>query len=454
MTQEFTILSAEWPAAVHEQRTEWLLKRRPTQGSALKRTGFAIALLWCALAAGACSAHGLRPASAVSGAVGKGLPAGAAAGGGFSRADNTAAVGAASNGSGASGDMTGPTSAGQPSGDASHAGQSSGNAELAGPRFIGRFDQSNPDAAVFAWPGTAIALRFTGTEIGVTLTDEGSNVFEVVLDGQHQVLALQPGTRKYMLGSGLAPGAHELLLYRRTEPSFKETTFNGFDLPMGAYLPSAPPPKRRLEVIGDSISAGYGNEGVHPCAFTPATENQYLSYEAIAARALNAELYTEAWSGIGVIRNYEGAGADVMPVRYPRTLPERATSAWDFSKFVPDAVVINLGTNDFAKGDPGAAFQRAYSKFVGDLRSRYPAARFFLALGPMLKPADYRRASRYLKAVIAERASAGDENLALLEFGIQNAKLDGLGCDYHPSLKTHQRMAEKLQAALKTELGW
>jgi lysophospholipase L1-like esterase len=342
-------------------------------------------------------------------------------------------------------------SAGQPSGGV---GQSSASTSPVGPRFIGRFDHSNPDAPVFAWPGTAIALRFSGTAIGVTLTDQGSNVFEVVLDGKHTVLTLQPGTKKYALGSGLAGGAHELLLYRRTEPLFKETTFNGFDLESSAYLPSAPLPTRRLEVIGDSISAAYGNEGEHPCRFTAATENQYLSYEAIAARAVNAELYTEAWSGIGMLRNYEGTTADVMPDRYPRTLPERANSAWDFRRFIPDAVVINLGSNDFAKGDPGVAFQSAYLKFVSELRVHYPSARFFLAVGPMLRAAHYPKASAYLKAVIAERAAVGDKNLTLLEFGIRDAKADGLGCDYHPSLKTHQWMADKLQAALEADLAW
>jgi len=212
--------------------------------------------------------------------------------------------------------------------------------------------------------------------------------------------------------------------------------------------------KHRLEVIGDSISAGYGNEGTNPCQFTAATENQYLSYEAIAARAVDAELFTEAWSGIGMLHSYEGSTTDQMPVRYLRTLPERATSAWDFGKFVPEAVVINLGTNDFSKGDPGADFQTAYLKFVSDLRGHYPSARFFLAVGSMLSGDSYTKAAAYLKAVIDARASAGDKNLTLLEFGSQDGNADGLGCDYHPSLKTHQKMADKLIAALKADLGW
>jgi len=428
------------------------------------RTGFAMQLVLCGLGLSACTMDAQAPARTAGAGSGGAAEVGGDAGGpAAGRAGSSGAAGSAgalaNAGAGGSLALAGSSAGGaagasaQAGGSGGSAGQSSGGAGPVGPRFIGRFDQTKPDAPVFAWPGTAIALRFTGTAIGVTLSDNGNNVFEVVIDGKHTVLALQSGTKKYALGTGLADGAHDLLLYRRTEASFNETTFNGFDVAASSYLPSVLP-TRRLEVIGDSISAGYGNEGMLPCPFTAATENHYLSYEALAARALNAELYTEAWSGIGMYRNYEGATTDVMPDRYPRTLPERATSTWDFSKFVPDAVVINLGTNDFAKGDPGAPFQAAYLKFVSDLRGHYPAARFFLALGTMLSADDYAKASTYLKAVIAARATAGDTNLTLLEFGIQDGNADGLGCDYHPSLKTHQKMADKLQAALKADLGW
>ena len=337
--------------------------------------------------------------------------------------------------------------------DAASAGAMSAMGPV-GPRFIGRFDQSNAQAPVFAWSGTAISARFMGSSVGVTLTDSGSNAFEVVLDGKHTVLATQAGKKTYSLGSGLAEGAHDLLLYRRSEAFFGETTFGGFDLDASAYLPVAPLPKRRLEVIGDSISAGYGNEGVFPCTFGSKTENHYLTYGALAARELQAELYTEAWSGIGMLRNNAGDTTGTMPERYGRALPERAASTWDFSQFVPDAVVINLGTNDFAQGDPTIAFQAKYTQFVADLRGHYPAARLFLAVGSMLGGLQYQQASVYLKGVIAARANAGDPNLALLELGTQDAQNDQLGCDYHPSLKTHQKMAAKLVAALHADLGW
>ncbi|HEY0466916.1 MAG TPA: SGNH/GDSL hydrolase family protein [Polyangiaceae bacterium] len=439
------------------------------------RTGFAIELLLCGLALSACSADPKGPVhtggAGAGGASGAGA-AGAASmvGGAAGSAGSAGSVGLAGHSAGGNTQSGAGGSAGQPSGGAGQgnggagqgnggAGQANGGAGPVGPRFIGRFDQSKPDAPVFAWPGTAIALSFTGTAISVTLTDNGNspsgrNMFEVVIDNTHSGFSVESGMKKYALGTGLAAGAHQLLIYRRTEASFGETTFNGFDIAPSAYLPGAAPPTHRLEVIGDSISAGYGNAGTYPCEFSSATENHYASYGALAATALKAELYTEAWSGIGVIRNYDGGTTDVMPVRYLRSLPDRAASTWDFARYTPDAVVINLGTNDFANGDPGAAFQAAYLKFVTDLRGHYPAARFFLALGTMLSGDSYTQAGAYLKAVIAARATAGDTNLTLLEFGTQDADADGLGCDYHPSLKTHRKMADKLQAALKADLGW
>ena len=72
----------------------------------------------------------------------------------------------------------------------------------------------------------------------------------------------------------------------------------------------------------------------------------------------------------------------------------------------------------------------------------------------MLGGADYQRAIGYLNGVIAARAKAGDNNLTLLELGTQDGQTDQLGCDYHPSLKTHQRMAAKVVAALHADLGW
>ena len=60
----------------------------------------------------------------------------------------------------------------------------------------------------------------------------------------------------------------------------------------------------------------------------------------------------------------------------------------------------------------------------------------------------------YINSVIDTLQKAGDKNVHFLEFTPQDGNADGLGSDWHPSVKTHQKMGEKLAAALKKELGW
>ena len=320
-------------------------------------------------------------------------------------------------------------------------------------RFVGRFDTSPAAGPNFEWSGSAMIARFSGTEVSVHLNGS-PNYFEAVVDGQASKVNYTGGDQTIALATGLAPGNHTVELYRVTEAFFWTTQFLGFDFGSGSLLAPYPAPDRRIEVIGDSISAGYGNEGVPPCSFSSATENQYLTYESISARALGADLVTLAWSGIGMYRNNDGGTTDTMPTRYLLTLPASTpTGAWNFASFVPQVVVINLGTNDFAPGDPGGAFVTAYLQFVTDLRGRYPDALVYLATSPMLGDPEHGQQRTYLQSVIDQRATQGDTNLRLLEFATQDTS-DGIGCDWHPNLLTHQEMAAVMTAAIQADLGW
>jgi hypothetical protein len=350
-----------------------------------------------------------------------------------------------SAGSGGGAGMTGGSSGAGMTG-----GSGGGGATVMGPRFIGRFTNDRR----FAWSGATIALRFTGTSVSVTLTDTGDNLYDAVVDGgEPRVIDAMSGTQTYMIATGLANGPHEVRVTRRTEAFFNPSTFVSFSVPESAWLPQTVP-ARRLEVVGDSISAGYGNEGMGPnCEFTAATENHSLTYEALAARELGADLHTEAWSGIGIYRNNTGDMNGLMPERFLLTLPTESGTTWDFSKYQPHAVLVNLGTNDFAMGNPGMGFQTAQVNFAASLRQRYPNARLYLAVGPMLGGSEYAAALAYLEAAVAARNAAGDDAIDTLEFGTQRAE-DGYGCDYHPSEATHARMAATLVARLRADLGW
>jgi lysophospholipase L1-like esterase len=328
-------------------------------------------------------------------------------------------------------------------------------APAASVRLIGRFDAHDPAGPRFAWSSSGVAARFRGTRLDARIKDSGQigNFFEVVLDGRPQS-ALATTSRKelYTIADGLGDGEHEVLLVKRTEAKVGEVQFLGFVAPTGtSLLPPPPPPARRIEFVGDSITAGYGNEGANErCRFTPQTENAYGTYAARTARNMSADLVTVAWSGKSI---------DGMSELYGRALPERADSVWDARAWVPDAVVVNLGTNDITRGDQQGQFVASYLKLLERIRLQYPDALIVCTLGPMLT--DYyppgahalSRARAYVQAAVQSEKRAGDTKVRFLEFPAQDGA-NGYGCDYHPSAKTHGLMAERLSALLRVELGW
>ncbi len=323
--------------------------------------------------------------------------------------------------------------------------------------FLGRFDKSKPEAPAFAWPGSAIATRFSGTGLDVSLHDDGTNFFAVSIDGAAPTVLATSGVQDtYTLAQGLADGEHDALLFRRTESFQGIVHFHGFTAAGGkALIPTPAPFKRRLELIGDSITCGYGNEGAGPnCGFSAETENAWLAYGSITARALSAEPRVIAYSGKGVYRDGGGVTADQMPALYERTFADDGSSTWDFAAWKADVVVLNLGTNDFGSGDPGQPYVDAYAGLVKQIRGHYPDAYILCAVGSMMIGPPLSTNVGYVKGVVSAANADGDARVSFVDLGVQDGDVDGFGCDYHPSAKTNQRMADQLTAAIKAVTGW
>ncbi len=326
--------------------------------------------------------------------------------------------------------------------------------------LIGRFDLRDKEGPRCAWPGSSIRIKFSGTAANALLksTADGGDYVEAIVDGKPgNTLALKKGPNTFEAASGLPDGEHTLEIFKRTEAFANNIQLLGFQLEAGKkLLPPPTPLSRRIELVGDSITCGYGNEGPNQNEhFKPATENNYLAYGPIAARAVNADCVEIAWSGKKL------APDNAIPELYDYALPTDKSSTWDFSKYVADAVIINLGTNDFGKGNPDEKmWTTAYVTFIQRIRKNYPKAHIFCAVGSMMSdnwPKDQKALTtvkNYINTVIETLQKDGDKNVHFLEFATQDGNADGLGSDWHPSVKTHQKMGEKLAAALKKELGW
>jgi lysophospholipase L1-like esterase len=332
---------------------------------------------------------------------------------------------------------------------------------------VGRFVISERGALRFAWPATQLRLRFRGTALRAELEDAplqdetpDNDWLALELDGQPaRKLRLARGRRSYQLARELPAGVHTLVLTKRTEAEVGTVTLHGLFEDGAARLLAAPARRRRrIEVIGDSISAGYGDEGTEPgCGFRASEEDASRSYAAVAARALGAELIVQAWSGKGVYRNHDARDAEVMPEIFTRVLPARRTSPRSDASFRPHVLVVHLGTNDFWAGPPDAQrFLAAYRQLLAALRARSPGAKQLLVLSPMLSdeyphPGARPQLRAWLRTLRDEAVAEGHD-VSLLEQQYQPG--EALGCHAHPSLLSHARFGAELAAALRRALGW
>jgi lysophospholipase L1-like esterase len=311
----------------------------------------------------------------------------------------------------------------------------------------------------FAWSGTGFAAQFLGTSIGVNLNNDDAYFFQAVVDGTPSSrFQVAKGQAVRTVVSGLASGVHTLELYRETEGMYGASQLLGITEATLLAPPSSP--ARLLEFVGDSMSAGYGNlgsephpnyEDPNPCTFTYDTESAYLSYGAVTARALGAEASLIAVSGWGVLRGRTSDVNEVLPKVYADTLGLATSPTWDFG-VQPQAVVVNLGTNDFVPGDPGTAYTTALSSFIDTVRAKYPAAWIFCAIGTMYTTAEAAQAQVYVQAAVASHGGDAGK-VAFVDLGSQDA-LQGTGCDWHPNVAEDQRMADTLVPVIKQKLNW
>jgi lysophospholipase L1-like esterase len=308
----------------------------------------------------------------------------------------------------------------------------------------GRTEPDGHGGLIFGWPGIYFEGRFRGTAVTVTAIPNDEQL-AVLVDGERRRILKGKETRVTI--GGLKPGAHVVRLEKLTESQSGRALFLGMSAPEGG-TPLPPEPRaRRIEFIGDSHSVGYGNtSAVRECTRQEVhdTTDTQQAFGPLLAKKLGADYRVIAYSGYGIVRNYNGAvPGDSLPRRYARAIPgeeaAEAPSGWQ-----PDWVVINLGSNDFstplhageAWKDAAALhahYRASYARFVRMLLAKYPKARLLLMR--------YEAFDADVEAVVA---AVADPRVATAKFG----PFENTGCDWHPSLKDHRDLAEALATRL------
>ncbi|GLS05782.1 lipase [Chitiniphilus shinanonensis] len=331
---------------------------------------------------------------------------------------------------------------------------------LATVRAVGRV-QLDDDGARYGWPGVYFEGRFRGTRIGLRF-DDAINHFDVEVDGKPVADVRKPGRRTVWV-EGLAPGEHTLRLAGRSEAPDRVGRFLGLVADRdGAVLPPPPARSRQIEFIGDSNTVGYGlRSTTHQCSDAEVFDrtDAQRSYGALTARHFGADVQINAYSGIGLVRNYHGmASLPAFPAFYQRTLPSEPGSRWPQpADWRPQVVAIGLGLNDFGIvpaqiggliADPfPQQFKLAYLALLADLRQRYGPDTLLVATAT--PPSSTFLAT--VRTAVAEARAAGDARVVYFEYG----DLDLRACHWHPSARDHRAIARGLIALLEgAELDW
>jgi len=342
-------------------------------------------------------------------------------------------------------------------------------------RYLGRFDWSVPEAPMMWFPALGIETVFTGDALDMVLDERASggvittDYYEIRLDDEEPITLRTCAEQDvYPLARDLEPGPHRVRISKRTEVQVGNAAFLGLRIRPDASLTLPPEREHRIEVVGDSITCGYGNElsttTPDDFPFTSQNENALGAYGAVAAELLDADYVAVAGSGRGMVRNYGGFVGLFIPEFYELTSILATASTWDHSLYSPELIVINAGTNDFSPGLDSEQylamreeFRNAYRAFLIRLRELHPEAALVAAIGPMLSdgyPEGYEALTSIradVSGVVDALVEEGDDRVWFFEFAAQTAPY---GEDWHPTLATHRAMGEALAEFVRAELGW
>lgn len=270
-------------------------------------------------------------------------------------------------------------------------------------QYMGRIDFDDPENPIWIYPCTCVKIRFTGSFVRAVVTNVRgcwTNYIGAIIDGVEKKYVLQnEGRQEILLAEGLGAGEHELLLFKRMD-SCHLLKFHGLILEANAAVTApAPLPERKIEVYGDSVSAGEVAEALDYCGQVDPPHdgeysNSYASYAWFTARMLNAQIHDVAQGGAalldgtGYFRWPEYLGMEWIYDKLEYHTDLSAPKQWDFSRYTPHVVVVAIGQNDNHPDDymsadydhPKAVNWRShYREFVRKLREIYPKATIILS---------------------------------------------------------------------------
>ncbi len=326
-------------------------------------------------------------------------------------------------------------------------------------QYYGRIDFEDMGSPEFVFPCSSIRIKVSGSYLRIRISNKCAywdNWLGVIIDGKQEKFKLpqEEGQIVLSLAEHMEDKMHDVLVFKRQD-SCHTFKFHGFEVDDRARI-EAPEalPQRRIEVYGDSVSAGEVSEaidyvGKEDPVHNGEYSNSYYSYAWMLARKLNAGIHNIAQGGIALLHgtgwfmepDYIGMEEVYDKIQYHPLLGN--PKSWDFTKYTPHIVLVAIGQNDshpedyMARdyyGEKSLRWRSHYMAFISKLRNIYPDSVIILA------------------TTILNHHENWDRSIEEISLKLQDDKIfcykysnNGCGTPGHIRISEAEQMAEELE---------
>jgi lysophospholipase L1-like esterase len=314
------------------------------------------------------------------------------------------------------------------------------------------------DMAVLGYTNSSFTVHFKGTKISALLrtgVNEEVNypAVRVYVDGAEypnmlKEIILEKREEEFVLAEFPEAGEHTVRVVKITEAGMSYVGFAALSVE-GELLPPEEDNRTKALFIGDSITCGYGVLGAPESEYTIREEDGELSYSAVLARAMNWNAEWVSVSGHGMFVEYTGDPENILPREFPYTNwfynKERRE---DYSRFQPDMIIVNLGTNDSGPMAENpllrGGFKSRYESFLYTLRLAFPKAKIVCVMGT-LATGVYPYVQEVIDKVLADGLMT---DVYGLELPYHDVEHDGVASG-HPTAITHEKDAKRIEEFIR-----
>ncbi|MDR7091188.1 bifunctional acetylxylan esterase/glucomannan deacetylase AxeC2 [Cellvibrio fibrivorans] len=323
------------------------------------------------------------------------------------------------------------------------------NTEIA---TMGRTHINSDKSLLLGFPGVSVKTDVVGKSLTADLqSSTGSSWVDVIVDnGSPTTIKITNQPQTVELFRFTEDAKHSVEIIHRTENWQGQVELKQFTLTGEKFLSAPLLPKRKMLVLGDSVTCGEAIDRVTGEEKNSRWWNARESYGMLTGKTLNAQVNLVCWGGRGLVRSWNGKTDDAnLTDFYEFAVGDNdPIMKWDHTQYQPDLIVSAIGTNDFSQGIPEReAYVTAYVKLINKLLANHPQAHVALTEGAILNGDKKAALIDYIREAISR---VNDSRV----HQVTSNHYPGDTQDAHPTKEQHAAMAKDLVPQLKALMDW